>query len=110
MFSFRFTLANPFKPWHTMPKDYVCYDRKLTEHKSFELQISRWSPDLILNFNIDTQWYGRDHGGIEFSIELFGYYFAAKIYDDRHWDYEEHCWEKYENYGQGSEPWLEDKK
>jgi hypothetical protein len=28
---------------------------------------------------------------------VLGYYFSAKIYDVRHWDYENHCWEEYED-------------
>jgi hypothetical protein len=28
---------------------------------------------------------------------VLGYYFSAKIYDIRHWDYTNHCWEEYDN-------------
>ena len=73
MFRFYFALKNPFKRSRIEQTDYIMYDRKITTNKS-----------------------GEDHGGIGFDIEVLGYMFAAKIYDIRHWDYKNHCWEEYD--------------
>jgi len=96
MFRFYFALKNPFKRARIEQKDYIEYDRKITTNKSVEVQFSRWEAYNIFEFSFDTIWFGQDHGGIGFDIEVLGYYFSAKIYDIRHWDYENHCWEEYE--------------
>ena len=95
MFRFDFSLYNPFNPGSQGQKDYVLIDKKLTEFKHFEMQITKWSPDRLFSISVDTHWYGTSHGGVGFDIEVLGYFFAAKIYDYRHWDHENHCWEKY---------------
>lgn len=34
------------------------------------------------------------HGMIE--LEMFNYALIVNFFDNRHWDYEEGCWEKYD--------------
>ena len=70
------------------------YDRKITTNKSVEVQFSRCEAYNIFEFSFDTIRIGQDHGSIDF--EVLGYFFSAKIYDIRHWDYRNHCWEVYE--------------
>ena len=98
MFMFHFALKNPFKRSRIEPRetDYIMYDRKITANKAVEVQFSRWEAYNIFEFVFDTIWFGEDHGGVGVSFEVLGYFFSAKIYDCRHWDYENHCWEKYE--------------
>ena len=96
MFDFRFSLRNPFKSSSIGQKNYIVYDRKITTNKCVEVQFSRWRARSIFELSVDTVWFGEDHGGIGFEIEVLGYYFSARIYDHRHWDYENHCWEVYE--------------
>jgi hypothetical protein len=97
MFSLYFTIKNPFKVASVEQTDYIEYDRKITTNKSVEVQFSKWPAHTMFNIGLDTVWFGQDHGGIGINIELLGYYFSAKIYDIRHWDYENHCWEEYDN-------------
>ena len=101
MFRFHFALRNPFKSARVEQKDYIEYDRKITTNKSVEVQLSRWQAHNIFELSVSVIPYGEDHGNIGFDIELFGYFFAAKIYDIRHWDYENHCWEEYEEEHEG---------
>jgi len=96
MFRFHFALKNPFKRARIEQVDYIEYDRKITANKAVEVQFSRWEAYNILEFSFDTIWFGQDHGGIGFDFEVLGYFFSAKIYDIRHWDYENNCWEEYE--------------
>ena len=94
MFRFHFALKNPFKRSRIEQTDYIMYDRKITTNKSVEVQFSRCEAYNIFEFTFDTIWIGQDHGSIDF--EVLGYFFSAKIYDIRHWDYRNHCWEVYE--------------
>ena len=95
MFRFHFAIKNPFESARIEQKNYIEYDRKITTNKAVEVQFSRWQAQSIFEFGLNTIWFGEDHGGIGFDIELFGYFFQAKIYDVRHWDYKNHCWESY---------------
>lgn len=36
----------------------------------------------------------RDHAGFRFYVEIFRLNFEVSIYDNRHWDYVNDCWEK----------------
>ena len=87
----KFVIRNP---WHKsnrkMQKDYVCKDWKLSENKSFELQITKWnSMSEFFTFELDTCWFGMDHAGPEIHVSVLGYAFIAKLYDHRHWNWEE---------------------
>ena len=95
MFRFHFAIKNPFESVRIEQKNYIEYDRKITTNKAVEVQFSKWQAQSIFEFGLNTIWFGEDHGGIGFDIELFGYFFQAKIYDVRHWDYKNHCWESY---------------
>ena len=96
MFYFNFRIKNPFKTKDFNQIDYIEYDKKLTKNKCLEIQFTRWRADTIFGFDVDAQWIGISHGGLGFSIDLLGYFFNIKIYDHRHWDYDNHCWEKYD--------------
>lgn len=39
---------------------------------------------------------GQDHAGPEIAISLLGYTLSAQIYDRRHWDHDNNCWENSE--------------
>lgn len=86
-------IQNPFKckPF----KDYGCTTGPISEHKSWEVQFSRYAWNLF-EFNLDLNWRGSDHAGPSIELNLFGYTVTAKIYDHRHWDDDTDDWEKYE--------------
>lgn len=66
----------------------------ITKHKHWELQLTKYTPEYI-GLKLDTCWRGRDHAGISVELMLIGYCFHVNIYDSRHWDYENNCWEIY---------------
>lgn len=96
MINIHFTISNPFKTKEFDQIDYITYDRSLTTNKAFEIQFTKWRPTTLFSIGLDTRWRGCDHGGIRFDIEVFGYFLNLNLYDKRHWDWENWCWEEYE--------------
>ena len=94
MFHFKFNIDTPWKQkWDNVwAKDFG----RLSEHKSLEMQFMK---DFYL-FGIDIDFScalrGIDHAGPEIALSLFGYTFTMRIYDHRHWDDDNNCWEVYE--------------
>lgn len=91
-------INNPFykPPAEEQPqKDYFYKHWTVSKNKSAEIQITNFkSTQTALDFVFDLHWWGSDHQGPEFRIELLGFMFDLKIYDHRHWDYENHRWEE----------------
>lgn len=98
MIRLRLTISNPFfKPGKDGGKDYFYKHKTLSKNKSFEIQISKWSNiSTAFVFDLDLNWKGDDHAGPHLEIDLFGFMLDVKIYDHRHWDYENHKWEVYD--------------
>ena len=72
-------------------KFFKCWS--LSENKSLEVQVSDGSNTLI-GFDIRAS-VREDHSGIMFTVYLFRRFLHVSFYDNRHWDYENHCWEKH---------------
>lgn len=77
----------------------ACKDIPLTKNKSLEIQLelfSSLSKDTIFEFNLNWT-LKQDHAGPRFQLTIFRIlYFHIIIYDHRHYDWENDCWEKYE--------------
>jgi len=84
-------------PWRCTvePRHFAAFSKNITAHKTFELQISRFDLDRIIDIDLDLNWRGRDHAGPKLELSVLGYYFAVLVYDNRHWDYDLNQWEKY---------------
>lgn len=88
---------------------------KLTKNKSLEFEVTKigmgfsicshthihsrgffFESNLcnVIGHSFGWDW-KRDHAGLNFDVTLFGVSFAASLYDVRHWDYENDCWETY---------------
>ena len=78
-------------PWYKENfKNLFCRSGLITEHKAWEFEVCRYSYDLL---KISFDWSLRcDHAGPSLELCLFGYGVEAKIYDTRHWDYDNDCW------------------
>lgn len=49
-------------------------------------------------FNFNTNWNRKsDHAGWDFDLTIFGLCLHLNIHDIRHWDYDNECWETYDN-------------
>ena len=89
-----FAISWPWR-WTVKQQHFVAVSRRVAAHKTFELQISRFDPDHVLDVDIDLNWRGRDHAGPRLELSVLGYYFNIQIYDNRHWDHDLNQWEKY---------------
>ena len=95
MMYFKFCVINIFRHKETESKDYICKERVISKNKSVELQISKWSKaHSLINFDLDLRCRGGDHAGPSIMIEVWKYFFNLKIYDHRHWDYENDTWKE----------------
>jgi len=73
----------------------MCKTIQLTTHKFFEAQLDRFR-DSGFFFDFQCCWRTKcDHAGFEFTIEIAGFYFGIKIYDNRHWNYDTNDWVSY---------------
>ena len=94
MIYFKFVIDNPwFRHQEDFKnRDYLYKEGSFTKHKHWELQISRWEPKRLIEFDLDLRWRGEDHAGPSIEIELFGFMCMTKIYDSRHWNYSKSRW------------------
>jgi hypothetical protein len=89
MINLSFSIINP----RSRDLFETIYNRngKITENKYWEFEIYK-QDHTLLDFNIDTNIVGKDHGGISILLGLLSYVVCAKIYDNRHWDYDNKKW------------------
>ena len=89
----RFELKNPFDRWDYF-RNLGCISGNLTRFKAWELEHTYYSPLL---FDSELRWTRKiDHAGLEFGIGLLGYGINFRIYDTRHWNDFDNCWEEYD--------------
>lgn len=91
MFGIRFNIKNPCRV-----KKFVGYyvaGGHLLGNKFWELQLSYYNNDLF-SLEVDATWWGHDHAGPRFEINILGYVLAVQVADTRHWDNLNNCWSK----------------
>lgn len=94
MINSSFTISFPF----VKEKKYRnLYNRnvKVSTNKFIELEFTKYNLNLF-ELEFSSAFRGYDHAGPYFTLGLFGYSFYVKLYDKRHWDYINNCWENYE--------------
>lgn len=97
MICFKFEINWPWASREVETKRYLTKYWKVSKNKSIELEFTRWDAvDSIFSIWLDTRWVGRDHGGLNIDITVWRWYFNFSFYDMRHWDYDEHRWQTYE--------------
>lgn len=65
----------------------------LLRHKYLEFEVEKFRHDTSY-FDFIVRWTKNiDHAGLKVHLEFFSYFLAVDIYDNRHWNYEEECWE-----------------
>ena len=89
-----FNINNPFKKLISKfyYKHYWCWDKKLATHKFFEIETFVDS-EYLFELQADLRFRGRDHAGPSITLSVLCLAVSARIYDHRHWDYENNCWE-----------------
>jgi hypothetical protein len=88
-----FNITNPFKQFVQIFWKHGWYwDKKLTTYKFFEIQ-TFIDAEHLFQFELDLRLSGRDHAGPSVEVVFLCLGLTLKIYDSRHWDYEENCWD-----------------
>lgn len=65
----------------------------LLRHKYLEFEVGKFRHDTSY-FDFIVRWTKNiDHAGLKVHLEFFSYFLAVDIYDNRHWNYKEECWE-----------------
>jgi hypothetical protein len=92
MINFRLGIRNL---WATDEFDNLyCFTKSLTKNKHFEFEVWHESNELLV-VALSTDFGGSDHAGPHITLGLLGYSLNWKIYDSRHWDYDNNTWETY---------------
>jgi len=91
----------------SLGKDIVLLSGRVpfTKHRSWEVQLTWWTAKSGLNdpmlFRFCTEWTRCcDHAGPCIEFDLWRLFFCAQIYDNRHWDYKNRCWEEHHDTSQ----------
>lgn len=88
MIEFIFRINHPRPNDKVKQKDFVLWDKRLSENWATELQISRMPLRDIFELYIDTSWTGKDHAGPIFELTVFNFYFNFRIYNINHWNWD----------------------
>ena len=82
-----FEISLPIDRWnHIYEKDWA------TPFKNKYLRVGAYLTNNLVNFHIDWS-IKEDHAGFMLEFALFGFGASICLYDCRHWDYENDCWE-----------------
>ena len=92
MIHLAFVLVNPFS--ERFSSVYNKTGKTWIPHRFWEFGVYKTNAIIrcILDFTIR-----QDHAGFCIELDLFGWGVEFRIYDSRHWDYENDCWKVYEN-------------
>lgn len=87
MIHISFGLSNP---WSKYFNNLWNRSGMITQHKAWEAELlqTRQLVGFQLGFTVR-----QDHAGLDLEVGLFGYSISFQIYDTRHWDYQNACWE-----------------
>ena len=89
MIDLKFEIENPFSERFAM---LASTSTKLSKHKAIEASAYKAPNIITLSLSYCIR---QDHAGLRVVIGLFGYQCQIHIYDTRHWDDENKCWEVY---------------
>jgi hypothetical protein len=89
---FNITLRNFCKPRKEFKK-YFSFYKKISKYKNIEFE-TFYSGDNIFQFELDFSPIAKDHGGLGINLNFLGFEAGLRIYDSRHWDYKNWCWEE----------------
>lgn len=93
MLSFNLSISDP---WHKDDfENLYSNSGMITKHKAWEFETYWYSRTLLdLSMSLTSR---RDHAGFKMELGLFGFTACFQIYDTRHWDDENKCWENYKD-------------
>ena len=78
--------------WRYSFKNLFSESWNLTWNKSVEFQVI-FNSQMLVNFDLEIIFGGRDHAGPEVCLGLFGIELRIGLPDRRHWNREQNRWE-----------------
>jgi len=88
MIAVKFIIRNP---WSDRFENLWCRSYStLFKNKFIEIEVYKESGIVVFGLDLTTQ---QDHAGLDIEVGLLGYCVRFNFYDNRHWDYENKCWE-----------------
>lgn len=94
MIRFNFSIRNPWTKDSPESKTYFSYESLLNKNWGISIQCSQMGCYDLLGLELDLSWRGEDHAGPCINVEILGYLVRFKIYNTKHWDYDNGTWEK----------------
>lgn len=88
---FQFSLRNYFKK-NSIFRNLWAFFKPISKNKNIEIELLKTN-DHWFKIELNANFTGQDHAGVSFEISLASYCLTLNIYDSRHWDYENNCWE-----------------
>jgi len=95
MINLRFELQNPWT--QDRFKNLGCVHGRIIKNKAWELEHTFYD-GLLVDCECKFTTKG-DHAGLDLVLGLFGYAIHFRIYDTRHWNYDENRWYVYDEKG-----------
>lgn len=86
------SIQNLFRSLNKYEK-YFSYYKQISTNKNLEIETSYSNYD-VFKFELDCSPIGKDHAGFGLDINILCWQFSFRIYDSRHWDYSNWCWEE----------------
>jgi len=83
------------KTWRTSTFEQIkCLSFQVSKHKWFEIQAGRFDRDCntLLDFHLNG-YHKMSHGGVELCFQIGRGHVQARVYDIRHWDEGNECYE-----------------
>lgn len=96
MFDISISLPDIWEKKRNLRWAFSHMDKQISEWKSFEWQTGYFGWSNLFHVRVDLIPFGSDHASVGFSLTILGFMIDAKIYDRRHWDYDENTWVKYD--------------
>lgn len=91
MINFTFALHNPFSR-----REFLCKTIYFRAFGNKTLEIEYTRDNCIIEFWLRYR-IRESHAGLMFSVSLLSYGINFDFADTRHWDYDNNCWEKYDD-------------
>jgi len=96
MFKLHAGIRNFLKRDDSKINHFFYCEKRISKNKFFECEIVTYDPEYIFKVSIDLEFGGSDHAGSCLEIEILGLSISIKVYDYRHWDFENNRWMIYE--------------
>lgn len=72
--------------------EYYNYNGIISGNKYIDVSVDL-NTKRLLDFDLDCNWFGKNHAGPSIGLRVFGFGFFVEIYDRREWNYLTNSWQ-----------------